>query len=368
MLKKVLAMAVAAAVADVRAETVWIEAESFADWGGWVNDTQFMDQMGSPYLLAHGLGKPVSDATTKFAAKGGEYGVWVRTKNWTAPWSDAAAGCFQVLVDGAAVSCERGGAFGAGPAGWTWQRGGPVSLSAGMHELALRDLTGFDGRCDAVVLTTESDPKATLEGPRPPARVARRTPLPAYDVVVVGGGIAGICAAISSARLGLKTALVHDRPVLGGNNSSEVRVHLGAYANIPPYPRLGDVVAEIGPKQGGNAREAANYEDDRKLKAVKATKGLDLFLNRHVGGVVTNRDGGIAAVVATDTRQGASLCGKLVRRLHRRRDGRVSRRRRLPHGPRGEVRDERAGRAGEARHGHDGRVGAVVRRREGDEG
>ena len=45
-----------------------------------------------------------------------------------------------------------------------------------------------------------------------------------YDLVVVGGGIAGTCAAVSAARLGLKVALVQDRPVLGGNGSSEVRV------------------------------------------------------------------------------------------------------------------------------------------------
>ena len=55
------------------AKTVFIEAESFDDWGGWVNDTQFMDQMGSPYLLAHGMGKPVADAKTKFIANGWKY-------------------------------------------------------------------------------------------------------------------------------------------------------------------------------------------------------------------------------------------------------------------------------------------------------
>jgi hypothetical protein len=45
-----------------------------------------------------------------------------------------------------------------------------------------------------------------------------------FDVCVVGGGMAGMCAAIASARNGAKTALVHDRPVLGGNASSEVRM------------------------------------------------------------------------------------------------------------------------------------------------
>jgi succinate dehydrogenase/fumarate reductase flavoprotein subunit len=45
-----------------------------------------------------------------------------------------------------------------------------------------------------------------------------------FDVCVVGGGMAGLCAAIASARNGAKTVLVHDRPVLGGNASSEIRM------------------------------------------------------------------------------------------------------------------------------------------------
>ena len=45
-----------------------------------------------------------------------------------------------------------------------------------------------------------------------------------YDICVVGGGIAGICAAISAARNGAKVALIQDRPVLGGNASSEIRM------------------------------------------------------------------------------------------------------------------------------------------------
>jgi len=46
------------------------------------------------------------------------------------------------------------------------------------------------------------------------------------DFCVIGGGMAGICAAISAARNGIKVALMHDRPVLGGNSSSECRVHI----------------------------------------------------------------------------------------------------------------------------------------------
>jgi succinate dehydrogenase/fumarate reductase flavoprotein subunit len=44
------------------------------------------------------------------------------------------------------------------------------------------------------------------------------------DFCVVGGGLAGMSAAIAAARRGAKTVLMHDRPVLGGNASSEIRM------------------------------------------------------------------------------------------------------------------------------------------------
>lgn len=47
-----------------------------------------------------------------------------------------------------------------------------------------------------------------------------------YDVVVIGGGMSGLCAAIASARQGAKTVLVQDRGVFGGNASSEMRMHI----------------------------------------------------------------------------------------------------------------------------------------------
>src|SRR3954454_3162100 len=81
---------------------VFIEAESFKDRGGWALDTQFVHIMGSPYLLAHGLGVPVKDATTTvtFPATGA-YRVFVRTKDWVAHWNaPGQPGRFQLLVDG----------------------------------------------------------------------------------------------------------------------------------------------------------------------------------------------------------------------------------------------------------------------------
>ena len=64
---------------------IWVEAQSFADKGGWVVDQQFMDQMGAPYLLARGMGVPCKDATTSVKVpERGQYRVWIRTCNWNA--------------------------------------------------------------------------------------------------------------------------------------------------------------------------------------------------------------------------------------------------------------------------------------------
>ncbi|MGY0035776.1 FAD-dependent oxidoreductase [Pedobacter sp. NJ-S-72] len=70
-----------------------------------------------------------------------------------------------------------------------------------------------------------------------------------YDLVVAGGGLAGVCCAITAARKGLNVVLVQDRPVLGGNSSSEVRLWiLGATSymgNNNRWAREGGVVDEI---------------------------------------------------------------------------------------------------------------------------
>ena len=66
-----------------------------------------------------------------------------------------------------------------------------------------------------------------------------------FEFVVVGGGMAGICAALSAARRGVRTCLVHDRAVLGGNASSEIRMQIrGASTKFPLY-REGGILEEI---------------------------------------------------------------------------------------------------------------------------
>ena len=82
---------------------VLVEAEAFKNPGGWVNDSQFMDQMGSSFLLTHGLGRPVEDAeTTVQIPSPGKYRAWARTRDWMAQWTKGrvdAPGKFQVLVN-----------------------------------------------------------------------------------------------------------------------------------------------------------------------------------------------------------------------------------------------------------------------------
>lgn len=261
------------------ASDIFIEAESFSTKGGWVIDQQFMDNMGSPYLLAHGYGVPVEDASTTFSVKSkGGYNVFVRTYNWTSPWSrKEGPGKFKIQIGNQLLEKE----LGCTGDKWEWQLAGKVYLNKGDNLLTLKDLTGFDGRCDAIYLTKGMTP--------PPSDIQtlalfrkKKLNLPEprnldFDFVVIGGGISGMCAAVAAARQGLKVALVNDRPVLGGNNSSEVRVHLGGTIEVGPYPALGRMIREFGHSKEGNAKPASNYEDDKKQRFIEGEKNVTLF-------------------------------------------------------------------------------------------
>ncbi|MEM6734127.1 MAG: FAD-dependent oxidoreductase, partial [Myxococcota bacterium] len=123
------------------------------------------------------------------------------------------------------------------------------------------------------------------------------------DLAIVGGGIAGTCAAITAAREGLRVALVQDRPVLGGNASSEVRLwmvgatsHLG---NNNRWSREGGVLNEILLENTyRNAEGNPVLFDTILLDKVVAEEGIRLLLNTAVVEVETDDDQRITAAKA----------------------------------------------------------------------
>lgn len=288
----------------VRDGFLWIEAEDFATYGGWMLESQFVHLMGSAYLIAAGTGHPVADATLNVKVpKAGHYRLWVRARNWI---PEHSPGRFEVSVAGHAAATAFGGAKGAD---WTWEDGGAFDLAAGAVELRLHDLTGYYGRCDALVLTTDAAWRAPEKGE---ALARERAALCGYsleprkegsfDVVVAGGGVAGCCAAIAAARSGAKTALIQSRPVLGGNASAEAGVSVNGAGSHQRNAREGGIVEEAGQLAthitGGWSAALAKLCDDET--------NLTVFLNRHVNGAVMASSGTIAAVRSVDTLTGAS--------------------------------------------------------------
>ncbi|MBB3208758.1 hypothetical protein FHS27_004591 [Rhodopirellula rubra] len=267
-------------------ESLFVEAESFADRGGWELDTQFIEQMGSPYLLAHGIGRPVDDAKTTISVnEPGEYRVWVRTLDWVARWgASPSPGRFQVLFDGKPLEPT----FGTESPDWHWHDGGLVRLDEGDHELRLHDLTGFDGRCDCLYLTTEVDrttPPPSVDDVLSPWR-REQLGLPEkpvtkgpYDLVVVGGGYAGMGAALSAARMGCRVALIQDRGVLGGNGSSEVRVWAMGNIRRGKFPRIGEIIEEFCDHATKSPGRYEEFGDDKKEAIVLVESNIDLMLN-----------------------------------------------------------------------------------------
>lgn len=270
-------------LAEAKTKTVLLDAEAFSDKGGWVVDQQSEHIHGTPYLLAHGAGKPVADAVTEVELPGkGKWHAYVRTYNWTSPWYEGEGpGAFRLLVDGKHV----GGTLGTSGSRWMWQYAGCFK-AGGRTSVALKDLTGFDGRCDLICFTNRKIPEEELPCGREGLDAMRAELDPAffepsvqqeYDLVVVGAGLAGISTAVSAARLGLKVALVHDRPALGGNNSTEIRVRMGGGICRGPYPNLGNLLLEYAHDETMSARAPENYQEWKKEGIVASEPNITLW-------------------------------------------------------------------------------------------
>ena len=310
-----ITLVLAAIVGTARAgDTIWMEAEQFKHLGGWANDPQFIDQMGSPYLLAAGIGKPVADAiATVQPPAPGRYRVWARTHDWI---PESHPGRFRILIGGKPLTHV----FGAsGKRGWKWEDGGVVSLS-GSTEIRLHDLTGYYGRCDAVVFSsdldrTPPDDIAAIERLRiAHGGLSKIESMRQSDVVVVGGGLAGCTAAVAAARNGASVVLIQNRPVLGGNASTEILTPpVGVWPSTyrkkyPLDPAETGLVEEYRTRGNQQVSEGKLYSG-RLLRFVRQEPNLSLHLNTHATGVEMREgpDRRIAAVLAMDIRTGRRM-------------------------------------------------------------
>ncbi len=107
-----------------------------------------------------------------------------------------------------------------------------------------------------------------------------------YDTVVIGGGLAGVCAAIAAVRNGCTVALVQDRPMLGGNASSEMRVNITGASHTFRYARESGIVEEI--RIEDRFRNCAEHQVNGSISAiidlvlwewVERESNITLFLN-----------------------------------------------------------------------------------------
>jgi len=281
---------------------VLVEAASFTELGGWKLDTQHYQQMGGCYLLAHGMGKPVANAaTTVKIPQPGKWHIWVRTRNWC-PGDWRAPGRFKVLVDGAPLKPE----FGAEGEKWHWQKGGAVEISSPAEiQVELQDLTGFDGRCDAIYFSKETSPilpnddlvELAAWKDRLGGRAGREIEEQKFDVVIVGGGIAGCGAALAAKYQGLKVALIQDRPLFGGNASREIRVHTIG------IPGKGSAILEMIDTPHYPNGHADAIEAQKKREATMAASEVDLFAHHMAIGLEKVGDR-IASVEAREVTTG----------------------------------------------------------------
>lgn len=254
--------------------SVLVEAENFQNKGGWLVDQQFIPSMGSPYLLAHGMGEPVENAsTTVLFPESGRYYFWVRTKDWV-PDRPETPGTFKLIFN----QEEYSETFGVNE-GWQWLASGKVKVDNSKElKLELKDLTGFEGRCDAIYFSKDKNDHPPFElkemtawrkdklGIPPPKNAGE------FDLVVVGGGLAGCGAAVAAARQGIKVALINDRPVLGGNASKEIRVHT---EGLEFYT----IVQELSTVWYPNGDAGAIEATDTIEMVVRAEKNITVFPN-----------------------------------------------------------------------------------------
>jgi len=271
---------------NTEVKNVFIEAESFDNKGGWLVDPQFVEQIGSPYLNAHGLGIPVENAKTNInLTSSGSYYVWARTMDW-APGDWPAPGRFRISIN----DKELINTLGTNE-GWNWQFAGKINIKNTEAIIELIDLSGFNARCDAIYLSTKkiSPPNNSEELVLWRQKIKGESQVPeikqTFDLVVVGGGIAGCAASVAAAEQGLKVALIHDRPVLGGNASSEIRVHTEGITW-----KSDRILSNLNTVHWPNGSPLSKKDDEKRTSFMNQQENINIFLNYRAYKSNTNSD------------------------------------------------------------------------------
>jgi len=295
--------------------TIWLDTADFAETGGWQIDSQFVLQMGQPFLIAiQKPGVPVADAVTRTnIPQAGRYRVWVRNRNWL---REHGPGRFTVSINGQ----PAGRSFGMAPSEeWIWEIAGDFDLPAGSCSLRLIDQSGYFARCAAIVITDNFDQTPPQEKERLRVWRASLLGLPAivqdgcsWDVVVAGGGPGGVPAAVAAARHGKKVLLIQSRPVLGGNASTEAGVGFDGASSRQPHARESGIAEEI--RRLRDYHDTTYQEALERLVVAEQQKGyLTILLDELVIGAETN-DNRITAVIVQNnrslvrTRHSARVC------------------------------------------------------------
>ncbi|NLB55337.1 MAG: FAD-dependent oxidoreductase, partial [Lentisphaerae bacterium] len=213
------------------------------------------------------------------------YRIWVRDRNWMRKYSP---GKFTIKVNNEG----NGKVFGAMPSdSWLWEIAGDYMLDEGVNTISLHDLTGYFGRCASILLTTDLDyvppreverihmERASIKGLDTRIKIGGD-----YDVIVAGGGPGGVPAAIACARMCSKTLLIQNRPMLGGNGSSEVGITFDGAAVNHVYARETGIAEEIRRLRDCDPKFTGDWTRAME-KLVAAEKNLTVVYNNHVNGV-----------------------------------------------------------------------------------
>ncbi len=143
--------------------------------------------------------------------------------------------------------------------------------------------------------------------------VTRHVTVERYDVCVVGGGLAGTCAALAAARGGARTALVTDRPVLGGNSSSELRIPPAGSGYYNPWATETGIVHELIVEDRARNHDPVQYGHANGVwdlvlyDACRREPGLTLYLNTNVHQVAMADQHTVGEVVGVQAGSGTTL-------------------------------------------------------------